>query len=181
MMKILLHVCCGPCAVYPVQDLRKQEHELTGFFYNPNIHPFQEYDRRRQGAEEMARRLGIDLLVPDKYHPEVYFREVAFHESERCRFCYSLRMREAAREAKEAGCAGFTTSLLVSPWQRHDLLREIGDAVGRETGVPFLYFDWRRGFSEGRRQAKEMGLYRQQYCGCLFSEQERYEEAREDL
>ncbi len=178
-MKVLMHVCCGPCAVYPVQDLLKQGYQVAGYFYNPNIHPFQEYSKRREGALEMARHLGISLTVADGYRPELYFREVSFHEEDRCRFCYAMRLREAARFAKEEGCDGFTTSLLVSPWQKHDLLHRLGEETGRDVGIPFLYYDWRRGFSEGRRQARQMGLYRQQYCGCLFSEQERYEgEAR---
>jgi len=174
-MKLLMHVCCGPCAMYPVQDLLRQGYQLGGYFYNPNIHPFQEYSKRREGAVQMARHLEIPLQVAEAYRPELYFREVAFHERERCRHCYALRLREAARFAREQGYDGFTTSLLVSPWQKHDLLRQLGEAAGREAGIPFFYHDWRRNFSEGRRQAKLLGLYRQQYCGCLFSEQERYE------
>lgn len=174
-MKILLHVCCGPCGLFPVQDLLKQGHDVTGYYYNPNIHPYQEYVRRREGAEKMARQLRFPLVVADEYHPEFYFREVSFKEQKRCGICYLLRLRETATRARDEGYDGFTTSLLVSPWQRHDLLHQVGEAVAADAGVPFLYCDWRKGFSEGRRQAKAMGLYRQQYCGCLFSEQERYE------
>jgi predicted adenine nucleotide alpha hydrolase (AANH) superfamily ATPase len=174
-MKVLMHICCGPCAIYPVQQLRREGFELLGYFANPNIHPFQEYAKRLEGAEVMAGELQLPLEVEQSYHPEDYFREVAFREDERCRFCYLIRLRQAAEAAVRLGCDGFTTSLLVSPWQKHDLLYELGEAVGRERNVPFLYYDWRRGFSEGRRQAKEMGLYRQQYCGCLYSERERYD------
>jgi predicted adenine nucleotide alpha hydrolase (AANH) superfamily ATPase len=174
-MKILLHICCGPCGVYPVQDLLKASHQVTGYYFNPNIHPYQEYARRLEGAQEMARRLDVPIFVASQYHPESYFREVDFRESERCRYCYELRLCEVARQAKDQGFDGFTSTLLVSPWQKHDLLHDIGDLVGSEHGIPFLYYDWRSGFSEGRRVAKEMGLYRQQYCGCLYSEQERYD------
>jgi predicted adenine nucleotide alpha hydrolase (AANH) superfamily ATPase len=174
-MKILLHICCGPCGIYPVEDLLKQGHEVTAYYYNPNIHPYQEYKRRMEGAEEMARQLKIPLVVAAEYHPEFYFREVSFKEKERCSLCYLLRLQETAARAKDEGYDRFTTTLLVSPWQNQDLLRQVGERVAEEQGVPFLYIDWRKGFSEGRRQAKEMGLYRQQYCGCLYSEQERYE------
>lgn len=173
-MKVLLHVCCGPCAIFPVQKLIEEGHRPLGYYYNPNIHPYQEYAKRRQGAEEMAQQLGIALKVSEDYNPEIYFREVAYHEEERCRLCYEIRLLEAARMAREEGCEAFSTTLLVSPWQKHDLLRELGEAIGQSYGAPFLYRDWRKGFSEGRRQAKEMKLYRQQYCGCLFSEKERY-------
>jgi hypothetical protein len=176
-MKVLLHICCGPCAVYPVQDLCEKGYSIKGYYYNPNIHPFQEYARRREGAEEMARRLKAPLMVAPQYHPETYFRQVSFKETERCRCCYLMRLGETAARAKAEGYDGFTTTLLVSPWQKHDLIRQIGEEVAAREGAPFLYFDWRKGFSEGRRQAKEMGLYRQQYCGCLYSEQERYDDA----
>lgn len=179
-MRVLLHICCGPCAVYPVQDLLKQGHDLKGYYYNPNIHPYQEYARRREGTAEMARRLEIPLLVASEYHPETYFREVSFKEGERCRICYLVRLQETAARAKVEGYDGFTTTLLVSPWQNHDLLRQTGEAIAEEEGIPFVYFDWRKGFSEGRRQAKKMGLYRQQYCGCLYSEQDRYDRSKKN-
>ncbi|MGB9791214.1 MAG: epoxyqueuosine reductase QueH [Thermacetogeniaceae bacterium] len=174
-MRVLIHVCCGPCAMYPVQELLNEGHEVAGYFYNPNIHPYQEYNKRLEGALQMAGHFGIPLRVTERYSPEVYFREVAFREDQRCRLCYEMRLREAGRFAKENGYEAFTTTLLVSPWQKHDLLQVLGEAIGRELGIPFLYRDWRRGFSEGRRQAKELGLYRQQYCGCIYSERERYE------
>lgn len=177
-MKLLLHVCCGPCATFPAKELLKHEHNLTGFFFNPNIHPYQEYQKRLEGARELARWLKIPLLASKEYQPELYFRNVAWHEQERCRCCYTLRLREAAVKAKETGCEGFTTSLLISPYQKHDLIRELGTKIGSETGIPFIYYDWRPSFYEGRRQAREMGLYSQRYCGCLYSEYERFREAK---
>ncbi|MDH7578426.1 MAG: epoxyqueuosine reductase QueH [Bacillota bacterium] len=177
-MKILMHVCCGPCALYPFQVLSSQGHTVAGFFTNPNIHPYQEYLKRREAAQEMARQLQFPLFFEAGYRPEVYFREVAFRETERCRFCYLLRLREVARRAKEEGFEAFTTSLLVSPWQKHELVRDIGEEIAREVQVPFLYFDWRPGYREGRRRARVMGLYSQKYCGCLFSERERYAEVK---
>lgn len=173
-MRILLHVCCGPCALYPVSDLRTQGHEVTAYFYNPNVHPYREYKQRQTAVVEMSRQLGLPLIMEENYFPERYFREIVFREDKRCWFCYHLRLREVAAFAKEKGFEGFTTTLLVSPWQKHELIRETGDQMARDEGVPFLYFDWRSGYQESRCRAKEMGLYSQQYCGCLFSERERF-------
>lgn len=173
-MKILLHVCCGPCALFPLADLRKQGHEVTGFFCNPNIHPYQEYKLRLDSAQEMSRQLEMSLIVEDSYYPEAYFREVAFREAERCRFCYYLRLKETAKLATEKGFDGFTTTLLVSPWQNLDLIKEVGEQTGKDYNNNFLFYDWRPGYREGRQQAKELGLYSQKYCGCLFSERERF-------
>ena len=174
-MKLLLHVCCGPCAAWPARDLLGQGQDLLGFFFNPNIHPYQEHQKRLEAARELARQLEFPLLISEGYQPERYFRDVVFHEQEgeRCRFCYTLRLREAAARARETGCAGFTTSLLISPYQKHDLIRAIGTEIGEQSGVPFIYHDWRPAYYEGRRQAREMGLYSQRYCGCMFSEYER--------
>jgi predicted adenine nucleotide alpha hydrolase (AANH) superfamily ATPase len=178
-MKVLMHVCCGPCAIYPLQELQKEGWEVQGYFANPNIHPYQEYAKRLDGAQTMARELQISLQVEKAYHPEQYFRQVVFREQGRCRFCYEMRLRTAATAAIANHCDGYTTSLLVSPWQKHELIYELGEAISHELNIPFLYYDWRKGFSDGRKRAKELGLYRQQYCGCLYSEQERYDPAHQ--
>ncbi|MGD0154237.1 MAG: epoxyqueuosine reductase QueH [Thermacetogeniaceae bacterium] len=177
-MKLLLHVCCGPCATWPARSLLEQGADLTGFFFNPNIHPYQEYVKRLDGARELARRLEFTLLASEEYQPELYFRDVTWHEQERCRLCYTLRLQEAAVKAKETGCEGFTTSLLISPYQKHELISALGAEIGRRLDIPFIYYDWRPAFYEGRRQAREMGLYSQRYCGCLYSEYERFREAK---
>jgi predicted adenine nucleotide alpha hydrolase (AANH) superfamily ATPase len=179
-VKVLLHICCGPCAIFPVLDLRAQGHDVAGFFCNPNIHPYQEYQLRRESAEEMSRQLKLPLLMEESYYPEAYFREVAFREGERCRFCYYLRLRETAALAKEKGFDGFTTTLLVSPWQNLDVIRQIGEQVGRDQGVSFFFCDWRPGYREGRQRAREMGLYSQKYCGCIFSERERFQKVKKN-
>jgi predicted adenine nucleotide alpha hydrolase (AANH) superfamily ATPase len=89
-----------------------------------------------------------------------------------------MRLQEAAARAQETGCAGFTTSLLISPYQKHDLIRSIGAEIGEQSGVPFIYYDWRPVYYEGRKLAREMGLYSQRYCGCLFSEYERFRDSK---
>lgn len=173
-MKILLHACCGPCATFPVKALREAGHELHGFFYNPNIHPFQEYQRRLEAFQQFANRVDLPVIIKDDYEIEKFFRETAYREELRCRYCYHIRLAEAARFARKGRFEAFTTTLLVSPFQKHEWIKETGEALAEEYGVPFYYQDFRSGFSEGVALSKEMQLYRQPYCGCVFSERDRY-------
>ncbi|MDD2902383.1 MAG: epoxyqueuosine reductase QueH [Syntrophales bacterium] len=174
-MKILLHICCAPCAVYPVQVLTGQEHYVHGFFYNPNIHPYQEFARRAQALEEFAATQELPLIWDRSYDLEGFLRQVVFREAARCRFCYHLRLTAAARVARGGNFDAFTSTLLYSKYQKHELIREIGAQVAQEVGLPFYYADFREGWRTGQEKSKEMGLYRQQYCGCIYSERERYE------
>lgn len=173
-MKILLHICCGPCASYPLPFLIEEGHEVKGMFFNPNIHPFKEYEKRRTGAGQLVKHHGVDMISDEEYDPNLYLRSVVNHEDERCRLCYQIRLEKAAELAKIHGFEGFTTSLLVSPYQKHELIRNIGEACAEKHGVPFLYYDWRDKYPETIRRSKELELYRQPYCGCIYSEWERY-------
>jgi predicted adenine nucleotide alpha hydrolase (AANH) superfamily ATPase len=173
-MKTLLHTCCGPCTIVPLRRLRAEGVEPMGLYVNPNIHPFTEWDRRRGALQDLAGREELRLLPHAAYDPGTWLRAVAFREGERCRVCYHLRLRDAALRARRGKFSHFTTTLLYSRTQKHDLIREIGDAVGSEVGIRFLYRDWRDGWAEGQEAAKGLGLYRQTYCGCLYSEVERY-------
>lgn len=173
-MKILLHICCAPCAIYPVQALTGGGHYVHGFFYNPNIHPYQEFSRRVAALEEYAGLRNLPVIWDKTYDLERFLRQVVFREAQRCRFCYHLRLSAAARTARGGKFDAFTTTLLYSKHQRHDLIREIGEQVARETGLPFFYADFREGWQTGQTQSRELGLYRQQYCGCIYSERERY-------
>lgn len=177
-MKILLHTCCGPCTVVPLRRLRAEGAEVLGVYANPNIHPFAEWDRRRAALDELGRLEGLRLLPHPPYDPGEWLRAVAFREGERCRVCLHLRLRHVALLAHRGRFEAFTTTLLYSRRQKHDLIRELGEAVGREAGIPFLYRDWRDGWSEGIEASKSLGLYRQAYCGCLYSEMERFAPAR---
>lgn len=176
-MKILLHVCCGPCSIYPVAALQKEGHDLRGYFYNPNIHPFTEFTKRLQTFSEYAEKMGLPVILDEEYELEEYLRNVAFREGERCRICYSLRLKRAAQIAKKGKFEAFTTTLLVSPFQKHELIKELAMAIAAEIGVPFYYQDFRVGYKEGVVRSKEEGMYRQQYCGCIFSERDRYKSA----
>jgi epoxyqueuosine reductase len=173
-MNILLHTCCGPCALYPLRRLRAAAHTVTGFFFNHNIHPFQEYVRRLEAAQRMADEASMALMVRDDYDLEGFLANVAAEPAKRCSYCYASRLRAAAGAASEHGFEAFTTSLLYSRYQRHEEIRTHGEQAGREFGVTFFYEDFRSGWQEGIRLSKEMGLYRQQYCGCIYSEKERY-------
>ncbi|MGQ9824775.1 MAG: epoxyqueuosine reductase QueH [Desulfotomaculales bacterium] len=173
-MRLLLHICCAPCSVIPVDYLKEKGYDLDGYFFNPNIHPYLEWRKRKDALVEYARDIDLKLILDEEYRMEEFFRAVTYREDSRCRFCSSLRLRRAAALAREGGYDGFTTTLLVSPYQKHELIREAGKAAAAEYGVPFCYFDFRPGYREGVRRSKEMGMYRQQYCGCLYSEKERY-------
>lgn len=173
-MKILLHTCCGPCALFPLRQLRLAGHDVTGFFYNHNIHPYQEYVRRRDTALQMCEQEALPLLIRDEYNLEEFLANVAAEPGKRCTYCYASRLRATAQTAAEGGFEAFTASLLYSRYQKHDEIGTLGEQIGNEVGVPFYYQDFRTGWQEGIRLSKEQGLYRQQYCGCIYSEKERY-------
>ncbi|MCX6348139.1 MAG: epoxyqueuosine reductase QueH [Candidatus Aureabacteria bacterium] len=173
-MRILLHVCCGPCATHPFLALKAAGHAVEGYFYNPNIHPFQEWKRRREALEKFSSEAKFPVRYPERYNPEEYFRAVSFHEDERCPRCYRLRLVAAAREAKAHGFDAFTSTLLISVKQKHDLIRRIGEETASAAGIAFFYQDFRTGWNEHWKITEQHGLYKQQYCGCLFSERERY-------
>ena len=173
-MTLLLHACCGPCSVYVVESLRERGAGFVSYFYNPNIHPYTEYQRRLDTLRLFALSTGVDLRVHPEYRPEDYFRAVTGREEERCALCYRIRMEKTAATARDLGCEAFSTTLLYSRHQKHDLLRETCQAVARESGVPFHYEDFRVGWSRGVAESRRLGMYRQQYCGCLYSERERF-------
>jgi predicted adenine nucleotide alpha hydrolase (AANH) superfamily ATPase len=173
-MKILLHICCAPCTVYPVESLSGSGHQVRGFFYNPNIHPYQEFLRRGAALEDYADKTGLPIIWDRSYHLEEFLRQVVFREQERCRFCYYLRLKATARVARGGKFDAFTSTLLYSKFQNHEMIREVAKQVGQEVGTPFFYVDFRQGWSAGMAKSKQMGLYRQQYCGCVFSERDRY-------
>ena len=173
-MKLLLHICCAPCTIYPLKVLRAQGMEVHGFFYNPNIHPYQEFRRRLTAMQEYAPAVALPLQVDGGYDLEKFLRLVVFREEDRCRHCYTLRLQAAALAAKQAHCDAFSATLLYSRFQKHDLIRELGEQIGQEAGVPFYYADFRPGWQEGMDESRRLGLYRQNYCGCIYSEKERF-------
>ena len=176
-MTTLLHVCCAPCANRCVDVLREEGIAPTGFWYNPNIHPFTEYRSRRNCLQEYAKAVGLPLLERDEYALRPFVREVAEDIAGRCVKCYEMRLFATAKAAKEGGFDSFTSSLFISPYQNHELMRVVAERAAEQFGVEFLYRDFRPYFREGQERAREMGMYIQKYCGCVFSEEERYRKA----
>jgi len=171
---VLVHSCCAHCAAYTVEYWRQQRYEVSALWYNPNIHPYMEHQHRLQAMQSLAQEMKLPLIVIEGYGIIDYFRQVVGHESERCQYCFRLRLSKTAETAREMGFDAFTTTLLISSHQKHDLLRETGDDVARERGIDFLYADLRKRYSDSRRMTKPLNLYRQQYCGCVYSDWERH-------
>jgi predicted adenine nucleotide alpha hydrolase (AANH) superfamily ATPase len=171
---VLVHSCCAHCAAYTVDYWREQGYKVSALWYNPNIHPYTEHQHRLEAMQSLAQEVKLPLIVNEGYDMPEYFRRVVGHESERCQYCFRLRLSKTAEIARQRGFSAFTTTLLISPHQKHDLIREIGNEVAGEKGVDFLYADLRKRYSDSRRMTKPLELYRQQYCGCIYSEWERY-------
>ena len=194
-MKLLLHTCCGPCAVRPLPWFSENGFDVTGFFYNPNIHPRDEFDRRAHGAEKFYAIKNVSLIVCDDYMQELWEslgappeavvgrdahiappnavvgRDAHIAPPVRllCEMCYEIRLAHTAKRARESGFDAFSTTLLVSPYQNHELIVEICEKASAEYGVRFFYRDFRPDFRAGQREAREIGLYMQKYCGCIHS------------
>ncbi len=174
-MKVLLHSCCGPCTIYPLSVLQQDGLAVTGYFFNPNIHPFQEFKRRLITLEQFSSSASLPLIVEDEYGLRDFVRKVAFHEDERCQICYSLRLEKTASLAKKMGFDAFSTTLLYSKYQRHSFLVDLCRDLSVKFGISFLYRDFRAGWQSGIDRSIELNMYRQPYCGCIYSEQERYD------
>ncbi|WP_303722978.1 epoxyqueuosine reductase QueH [Malonomonas rubra] len=173
-MNILLHMCCANCAIYPVRVLREKNMHVTGLFYNNNIHPYQEFRKRLDTAREYASRVELELIVNEEYQLDQFLQQVAADPKKRCSFCYRSRLEETARITAENGFDAFSTTLLYSRYQQHERIREFGESLALKYDVTFHYEDFRTGWQEGIQVSKSMGLYRQQYCGCIYSERDRY-------
>jgi len=174
MKSVLIHCCCAHCAAYTASYWREQGYEVSALWYNPNIHPYTEHQHRLEAVKALAQEIDLPLVVADGYDMVEYFRRVVGHEAERCQYCFKLRLSKTAETARQRALDAFTTTLLISPHQKHDLVRKVGDELAKEKGVAFLYADLRKRYSDSRHLTKGLDLYRQQYCGCIYSEWERY-------
>jgi predicted adenine nucleotide alpha hydrolase (AANH) superfamily ATPase len=181
-MKLLFHCCCAPCTAGCLPVLSTEKIAPVLFWYNPNIHPYTEYMSRRDALAQFAAGEKLELQTLDEYGLYPFIRRVypemekgpKTEGSARCLLCYRMRLERAALYAAENGFDAFSTSLLVSPYQRHDAIRELGEELAAQYGISFLYQDCRSSFREGQAKARAIGLYMQRYCGCVFSEAERY-------
>ena len=174
-MKLLMHTCCAPCSVYCIDELRGEGIEPTVYWFNPNIHPYMEYKARRDCLKEYTKSINVNAIFEENYGLEEFCKNAIKDLSSRCKnYCYPVRLEQTAKYAKENGYEAFTTTLLVSPYQNHEALIEVAKMMAKKYDIEFLYRDFRIGFREGQNKARELGLYMQKYCGCIFSEEMRY-------
>jgi predicted adenine nucleotide alpha hydrolase (AANH) superfamily ATPase len=176
--KLFVHICCAPDASYVVGVLQK-DFELRGFFYNPNIWPPDEYVLRLSETRKVERLLGFGLLEGDRDH-ELWLKLTERFKNEpekgrRCDICYALRLDRTARKALELGFPSFTTIMSISPWKKADVLNRMGRMLGRKYGIDFLEADHKKGggFQKSLELSRRFGLYRQNYCGCMYSRREK--------
>lgn len=174
-MTVLLHICCGPCAVYPLDVLKNEGIRVRGYFYNPNIHPYREFKKRLDTLEHLASKVDLPVEYHREYGLQDYLRKFVFNEDNRCGLCYDMRLSEVVEQAMKTRADAFSTTLLYSRYQNHELIRHKAEQLAEQHKIPFYYYDFREGWQQGIDMSKEMGLYRQSYCGCIYSEQERYD------
>ncbi len=188
-MKLMMHICCAPCSIYPLTVIKERGIEVKCLWFNPNIHPYTEY-KNRLGALQKLKTLcdaqdsdasvtpllrnGLEIEYIDHYGLKEYLKDIAGNEENRCEYCYLARLEKTAQKAKEINADAFTTSLLVSPYQKFGIIKEMGRMLQYKYSVEFYFSDFRIGFRDGRKISKELGLYQQKYCGCIFSEMERH-------
>ncbi|MBA4371242.1 MAG: hypothetical protein C0402_00090 [Thermodesulfovibrio sp.] len=174
-MKVLMHICCSNCSIYPLQKFLMDGHDVRGLWFNPNIHPYTEYTSRRDALKKLQKIWGLDLEYIDEYPLDAFLQSITGKGSARCEVCYSIRLDRTAETAKKMGIPAFSTSLLASPYQKFDMIKDIGKAAEQRHGVQFLAEDFRQGWHLSKTFSREFELYRQKYCGCIYSEMERYQ------
>lgn len=175
-MKILLHSCCAPCLIAPYQKLSEAGHAISALWFNPNIHPLLEYHKRRDTLRDFSAKEGFELIEAGEYGLHSFLQNTLDKIDQRCEYCYLTRLEKTAQIAAERGFDAFGSTLLYSRYQKHERIIEIAHTMSERYGVPFFYEDWRTLWQEGIKLSKEAGMYRQQYCGCIFSEEDRYNE-----
>ena len=180
-MKLLMHTCCAPCSVYCISELRKEGIEPVLYWYNPSIHPYKEDEARRDCLKVYSEKVNVEAVFDDEYGLDDFCKNVSNCIDTRCvTYCYPVRLRKTFEYAKEHGYTHVTTTLLYSIYQKHDFIKKLMEQYSKEYGVEFLYRDFRYGFWEGHDKAVEEGLYMQKYCGCIYSEEDRYVKKKKD-
>ena len=173
-MKLLMHTCCAPCSVMCIETLKQEGIKPVLYWYNPNIHPMKEFRLRKNTLTEYAASVGVKVLYEHDYGLREFIEGVYPNFDDRCEFCYTDRLFKTAQFAAQNGFDAFTSTLFISPYQNHELMKEVAQKAASEFGVEFLYRDFRPYFKEGQEKARELELYMQKYCGCIFSEEDRY-------
>jgi hypothetical protein len=183
MTNLLLHICCGVCAGALIEKWRSDGLEITGYFYNPNIHPYQEFQKRLRAVEVQAERENLEVYYEREYGLNEFLKQVLpiilkngkdETDRKRCAICYETRLRQTAHFARVHNFDAFSSTLIISPQQNQELIRDIGGRIAQESGIQFKYELLTNLYSRSVELAKKRSLYRQQYCGCIFSEYERY-------
>lgn len=175
MNTVLLHTCCAPCSLSCIEPLRAEGIEPVAFWFNPNIHPWTEYKARRDCLIEFAPTIGLDLRIQEDYGLRSFVEAVGQNIDNRCGYCYAVRLQETAKYAASHGFQAYTTTLLSSLYQDHEAITYLGHRFAQQYGIEFLYRDFRPNFRAGNQKAKDDGFYIQKYCGCIFSEADRYD------
>lgn len=174
-MKLLLHTCCSNCAIYPLEVLKEKGFHITLYWHNPNIHPYTEYKLRLESLKKLQQLWKLEVIYDEDYREFYKFiQSVAGKEKDRCSICYRLRLENTATRAKDLGISYFTTTLLVSPYQDFDGIIKVGKELAEKCNINFVAEDFRQGFKKAMRVGKALELYKQRYCGCIYSEAERY-------
>jgi predicted adenine nucleotide alpha hydrolase (AANH) superfamily ATPase len=173
-MKLLMHICCSNCSIYPLQDLLSKGIGIKGLWFNPNIHPYTEYTKRMESVEKLRTLWSFGVEYIDEYPLDSFLKAVVDRGAGRCEVCYAIRLDKTAEAAKKMGLDGFTTSLLASPYQKFAIINEIGNEMAVRHGIAFYSEDFRKGWQISKNLSAELGLYKQKYCGCIYSEMERY-------
>ncbi len=169
-MRLLLHSCCGPCTTYPLHFFRSQGFLVDGLYFNPNIYPAEEEEKRWHTYARWAEENNLNsrrIVVPHEEWLAAVSKDL--EKPRRCEICYYVRLKKAALLAKDEGYDAFSTTLLVSPYQYHDGILKTMERVSAEYGIPFAYRDLRRGYLRSRQMARGNHMYMQKYCGCEFS------------
>lgn len=177
-MKLLMHICCSNCSLYPLKDFLAKGIEVRGLWFNPNIHPYPEYQLRLDSLQKLEKLWDLDVEYMDHYGIDDFVRRVRNPDEARCVRCYAMRLEETARTARKMDLDWFTTSLLVSPYQKFEGILAVGREMGKRYSIPFYGEDFRAGYGGNIGLSRELGLYRQKYCGCIFSEREATENSR---
>ena len=174
MKKVLLHICCGPCTIFPLEVLTKDGYISEGLFYNPNIQPLAEYLKRKEVISDLENKFNLKVHIGD-YEEELYLESIkgAADKYSRCKSCFRLRLKKTQEFAQKNGFDYFTTTLLVSPYQDQQSIKEIGQDLSKDSKAKFLFYDFRSGFRSAHQKARELNFYTQKYCGCLASLEER--------
>jgi hypothetical protein len=173
MRRLLLHTCCAPCLSGAHKALMEEDLDITGYFYNPNIHPEEEHKRRIEALKKYSEIKKINTVIIDDYGIELFEKSISRNPGDRCINCYSIRMEAAAIYASVNNYDYYSTTLLISPYQEHDIIKKIGEDLASKYNIDFYYKDLRPYYRESISISKLLGLYRQKYCGCYLSEGER--------